>query len=589
MIEQPTYPTLVVQSTGETYQLGHETVTVGRKSGNTIVLPPDDLKASRHHCAITWEDEHYILQDVGSANGTYLNGTRISDRQQLSNGDEIGVGNSRISVYLPLPDTRPSAERPPEAQVLMSAPAPAVGETMVQVKKPPFLANPYVGPRTFTREESSRFFGRETEARELRSLVMSERLVVFYAQSGAGKSSLINARLIPQLQEEGYSVLPVGRVSGEIPPGIDIDQVSNIYMFNLLLSMDESDGDPTSFIQMRLAHFLARLTSLDGIHYYYDPDADESPDVEDDEFQETPYVLLIDQFEEISTTHPERWQDRADFFDQLAEAMAKDPYLWVVFSLREDYVATLDPYADRLPGHMRARFYMQRMSYEAALEAVKKPAEQFGRRFAPGVAESLVDNLRQIRVQDPSGQINTRSGQFVEPVQLQVVCYQLWDNLIGRPPGDITHQNLQELGDVDQALADFYEQAIADVTKKTSVTEIELRNWFETHLITEIGTRGTVPRGRTETGGISNRAVDLLSNKFLLRSEARTGGTWYELVHDRFIEPILQSNNKWRVKQPLIQVAEDWDTQNRPANGLLEGQTLKEALASNWRVLGPLV
>jgi hypothetical protein len=51
---------------------------------------------------------------------------------------------------------------------------------------------------------------------------------------------------------------------------------------------------------------------------------------------------------------------------------------------------------------MRARFYMQRMGYEAALEAVKRPAELAGRPFVPGVAESLVDNLRQIRAETPT-------------------------------------------------------------------------------------------------------------------------------------------------------------------------------------------
>ena len=78
---------------------------------------------------------------------------------------------------------------------------------------PPF--NPYVGPRTFQEEEADRFFGREREARELLALVVSERLTLFYAQSGAGKSSLLNARVIPRLRDqEGFTVLPVGRVSG---------------------------------------------------------------------------------------------------------------------------------------------------------------------------------------------------------------------------------------------------------------------------------------------------------------------------------------------------------------------------------------
>ena len=50
-------------------------------------------------------------------------------------------------------------------------------------------ANPYVGPRTFGREDADRFFGREVEARELLALVGSQRLTLFYAQSGAGRET----------------------------------------------------------------------------------------------------------------------------------------------------------------------------------------------------------------------------------------------------------------------------------------------------------------------------------------------------------------------------------------------------------------
>ena len=74
------------------------------------------------------------------------------------------------------------------------------------------ITNPYVGPRTFGYEQRHLFFGREHEARDLLARVLSERLLLFYAQSGAGKSSLLYTRLIPQLQEEkGFVVLPVGR------------------------------------------------------------------------------------------------------------------------------------------------------------------------------------------------------------------------------------------------------------------------------------------------------------------------------------------------------------------------------------------
>ena len=103
--------------------------------------------------------------------------------------------------------------------------------------------NPYVGPRTFTEKEGRFFFGREREARDLTARIVSERLLLFYAQSGAGKSSLLNARVIPKLRdEERFQVLPVGRVSGELPAGVA--QVDNIYAFNLMTSLDQSDVDP---------------------------------------------------------------------------------------------------------------------------------------------------------------------------------------------------------------------------------------------------------------------------------------------------------------------------------------------------------
>ena len=101
--------------------------------------------------------------------------------------------------------------------------------------------NPYVGPRTFLKNEGHLFFGRDREARDLFSLVNSEQLVLFYAQSGAGKSSLINTRLIPNLEAKNYEVLRVGRVGGQDYPGIDIE---NIYVFNLLRSLTQREVQP---------------------------------------------------------------------------------------------------------------------------------------------------------------------------------------------------------------------------------------------------------------------------------------------------------------------------------------------------------
>lgn len=440
--------------------------------------------------------------------------------------------------------------------------------------------NPYVGPRTFSKDEAHLFFGREQEAHDLLARVISERLVLFYAQSGAGKSSLINTRLIPQLPENGFLPLPIGRVSGELPQGIEA--VDNIYLFNLLLSLDQSQGDTNRFATMTLSDFMAGLTTPDGERFYYDErvaaESDVAGNPADDE---PPHVLIIDQFEEIVTTHPVHWPERATFFRQLAEAMHNDPLLWVVLTLREDFVATLDPYTDLVPGKMRARFYMQRMETAAALDAVRRPAGEAGRPFAPGVAERLIDNLRQIRGHPETGRTTTQLGQFVEPVQLQVVCYQLWENLKDRPVGEITAQDLAELGDVDSALAAFYNQVVENTLANSNISERALRHWFDSQLITEAGTRGMVYQGREETAGLPNTVVKRLIDQFILRVEVRAGGTWIELIHDRLVAPIQQLNQTWQASyhNPVAAARTRWLERGRDPAHLLRGEALAEAEA----------
>ncbi len=450
--------------------------------------------------------------------------------------------------------------------------------------------NPYVGPRTFEEAEADRFFGREREARELVALVLSERLTLFYAQSGAGKSSLLNARLVPRLRDkEGFTVLPVGRVSGVLPDGVDLATVDNIFVYHLILGLsqklsereaqtagDQDVGLP-DLLHTSLARFLSGESGPDP-----EPAASSAggdPSSADSTADLIPHVLIIDQFEELLTTYPDRWPERAGFFEQLTAAMARHPNLWVVLTLREDYVAGLEPYSHLTPNRLRARFYMQRMNTEAAREAVERPAANAGRPFAEGVAGRLVDNLRMVRT---AGQDEYHAGEYVEPVQLQVVCFQLWQDLHDRPAPTIELADLERLAGggnlaeyVDRALSDFYEKTITKVieTAEVGVAEPVLRKWFSDELITEAGTRSIVFRNETtgKTAGLPNRAIDLLTAQFLLRTELRAGGAWVELVHDRLVDPIRESNAAWlkQNQSPFQRQAAIWRDEGKPPDRLL--------------------
>mgnify|MGYP006309195021 CR=1 FL=1 len=63
----------------------------------------------------------------------------------------------------------------------------------------------YPGAQPFTTEQRRIFFGRDKDLDDLHQLVQLEELVVLYGKSGLGKSSLLNAGLIPRLQESGQA------------------------------------------------------------------------------------------------------------------------------------------------------------------------------------------------------------------------------------------------------------------------------------------------------------------------------------------------------------------------------------------------
>jgi formylglycine-generating enzyme required for sulfatase activity/Tol biopolymer transport system component len=375
--------------------------------------------------------------------------------------------------------------------------------------------------------------------------------VLLYAQSGAGKTSLLNAKLIPMLRdEEGLEVLPVARVRGEVPEEVQPEQIENLFVFNTLLDWMESGEDPTHLVGLSLSAFLQ-----------------ERPRPKDEEGQPTLRVVIFDQFEELFTLYPERWTEREGFFAQVADALSKDSFLRVLFVMREDYLAQLDPYVSLLPERLRNRFRLERLRREAALAAVTGPLVDTERSFASGVAESLVEELLKIRVETRVGETVEVPGEFVEPVQLQVVCRGLWEELpleateitlVGATPLDlqafeepspevteITLEHLRRFGDVDQALLTFYERALDSTVQQAKVGERKLREWFERDLITPMGTRGTAYRGAESTGGVPNVAVDVLESQHIIRAERRAGARWYELTHDRFIRPIQRSNEAW--------------------------------------------
>src|SRR5258708_31383212 len=67
--------------------------SLGRHPNNSIQLL--DKIVSKEHCIVEQRDGQFILRDLGSLNGTYINGERVRGEQMLRHGDEIALGSTR--------------------------------------------------------------------------------------------------------------------------------------------------------------------------------------------------------------------------------------------------------------------------------------------------------------------------------------------------------------------------------------------------------------------------------------------------------------------------------------------------------------
>lgn len=426
--------------------------------------------------------------------------------------------------------------------------------------------NPYVGPRAFQAGEL--LYGRNVELRELVNLLIAERIVLFYSPSGAGKTSLIQASLIPALVARGFAVRPIVRV-GRAPDGSG----ANRYIASTIQSLEEGTAadqqlDPAALASLSLANYFDRRPTDD------QGDGD---------------MLIFDQFEEIVTFDPVDDQARQEFFSQLGDLLS-DRRRWALFAMREDYIAALDPYLRLLPTRLATTFRLSLLEIDAGRAAIEAPAEAAGVPFARDAAQRLADDLARVRVQQADGALTEQRGPAIEPVQLQVVCRRLWERL---PVGTTTIglAEVEALGEVDRALGDYYDEGVARAAAAGAMSERAIRSWFDRTLITPQGLRGQVLQGADPAADLLPAALAPLIDAYLVRGERRRGATWLELSHDRLVAPVRASNAAWFAANlsTLQRQAELWEAKGRPSSLLLRGEALAEAEAWAAQNVGELI
>lgn len=117
---------------GTVYALDSDQISIGRDSANEI--PVNDAEVSRRHSRLTFQGGKYVLEDLGSTNGTFVNGQRLTSPRVLKSGEVISLGEQIVFVY-------EAVDSDPGATMVSPRKAPAVR----QVAAPPPPPQAYAG------------------------------------------------------------------------------------------------------------------------------------------------------------------------------------------------------------------------------------------------------------------------------------------------------------------------------------------------------------------------------------------------------------------------------------------------------------
>lgn len=440
----------------------------------------------------------------------------------------------------------------------------------------------YPGVKPFSENERHVFYGRTTDTKKLYQLINLEKLVLLYSKSGLGKSSLLNAGVLPLFDEaEGYTTI-------KIRLGACFDQSLSPIATSLFKLPEASVNPVLDKLGAGSDTLWLRMKALQH---------------EDSEVPKT-YILVFDQFEELFTYSQE---DIKQFKRQLADLLyAKVPgyisksitnrlrenpeflskeeleYLYlqpavkVVLSIRSDRMSLLNTLADYLPDIQKNYYELKPLDRDSAIDSIVKPAmdktdlylsPSFG--YTTDCINKILDYL-------------TQSGQkTIETFQLQTVC-QFTENLAMENQlhfNEKKQQLLAEpelLGDLQNIFRTQYDKLIGNIEPVEK--QLAARLLIENKLIID-GNRVSLPDVVVlKEKGIDRELIAYLHDTHhILRSEPNTtGGISYELSHDTLVAPILKAKKEREDKEEFARLEAENQEELRRQMERVEAEKAKQ-------------
>ncbi len=395
----------------------------------------------------------------------------------------------------------------------------------------------YPGAQPFRDDDFSRrtFFGREPASIALTDQILANRLLIVYAKSGLGKTSLLNAGVAPRLRE-----------AGSLPLFVRVNDIKHGPLYSVLEGVRaEAERQQVEYVPGDTSSLWSFFKTVE----FWRNDVLLTP------------ILILDQFEELFTLQSQ--EAREGFLSELgylirgvappsqpkSESAASEapPSIRVVLSLREDFLGLLEEASDHIPQILDHRYRLAPLSHEMASKAITGPAaiesgdiSTRAFRLEPEVVTSILDYLAK-----STAGPRASAGQHVEPFHLQLICQRI-ERIAAFKQQATSGEIVISFADLggDAALADTLESFYLDAIRSLPARYLRgaVRVLCEQYLISPEGRRLSVEeRELLRQLKLPRETLSHLVDRRLLRTDRRSDSTYYELSHDALVQPVLAS------------------------------------------------
>jgi hypothetical protein len=348
-------------------------------------------------------------------------------------------------------------------------------------------------------------------------------LVLLYGASGVGKTSLLLAGARPRLEraDPAYETLYVRALDD--PDRFIRDEVTR----RLPETELPKDGSLVAFLDVATRAMDRTL------------------------------VIVLDQFEEFFVRFSRKF--RESFIGQLGRLYdARDVPVKVVFSLREDWLASMSEIEERVPGIYRNKMRLLPLTRAQALQAMVAPVKPLGMSYEPALVERLFEEL--VGEYEETG-IDEESATVMPP-QLQLVCDALYERARAGNRKRITVADYEAVGGARDILGRYIEEGLREHPGE----ERDVAKGVLQALVTSQATRASTDvESITAEVGVEEPIVKNVLSRLIAQRLVRRldEGQTYELAHDILAASIAhwigeEDRQLKRVREMLRRELADW-------------------------------